>query len=214
MFNPDAFASFLSYISKKVSAGEKMFRARISPDKDGFSVDKMGAPPSDERYAGRINPEGISVLYLSSNKATAISEVRALAYDFVSIDTFYLKRDIKVVNLSGIANRTSPFLYAGDLEQYAANRSVFQEIALEIAKPLRRSDSPLDYLPTQYITEFIKSAGYDGVEYASTLTVNGFNLAVFDESLFECTDVSVVEVNSVSYETHLAEHSVEEKRVR
>jgi hypothetical protein len=83
-------------------------------------------------------------------------------------------------------------------------------MALEIAKPLRRSDSPLDYLPTQYISEFIKFAGYAGVEYASTLNVGGYNLAVFDESLFECTDVSVVEVKSVSYETDLAEHGVAE----
>lgn len=36
------------------------------------------------------------------------------------------------------------------------------ELSKEIAKPLRRSDSTLEYLPTQYISEFVKSQGYDG----------------------------------------------------
>jgi len=78
---------------------------------------------------------------------------------------------------------------------------VFQDIAAEIAKPLRRSDSPLEYLPTQYIAEFIKSKKYDGVEFASTIRQGGYNLAVFDESLFECVDVETVEVSEVLYTT-------------
>ncbi len=81
------------------------------------------------------------------------------------------------------------------------NRKVFKEIALEVAKPLRRSDSALEYLPTQYIAEFIKSQGYDGVEYASTLREGGYNIAVFDERLFECVSVNTVEVKKIQYET-------------
>jgi hypothetical protein len=102
--------------------------------------------------------------------------------------------------LSGISG-TSPFLYQGELEKYAANRIVFQEIAIEIAKPLRRSDSPIEYLPTQYISEFIKSQSYDGVEYASTLREGGYNVAIFDETLFECVGVNTIEVTKIQYET-------------
>ncbi len=132
---------------------------------------------------------------------TAISEVRASAFDYVTIGTFAAKRkDIKVVNLSGF-DQISPFLYDDELEKFAANRSVFKEIAAEIAKPLRRSDSPLEYLPTQFIAEFIKSEGYNGVEYASTLHQDGSNLAIFDESLFECIDVKTVEVSKILYHT-------------
>jgi len=199
MFNADAFASFLSIIMKSYSSGTEFYRARISKNSGGYSLDKMSAPPRDNRPAGRINPEGIGVLYLSSDRHTVLNEVRASTFDYVSIGTFRLVKDIKIVNLSGISE-TSPFLYQGELEKYAANRKVFKEIALETAKPLRRSDSPTEYLPTQYIAEFIKSQGYDGVEYASTLREGGYNIAVFDETLFECLSVNTVEIAKIQYE--------------
>jgi hypothetical protein len=201
MFNADAFASFLSIVARSYPAGSIFYRARISANKEGFASDNMGAPPKEKRNAGRINPEGVGVLYLSSDNKTVINEVRANAFDYVTIGKFQSTRDIKVVNLSGIA-RTSPFLYNGELEQFAVNRKVFQEIAFEIAKPLRRSDSPLEYLPTQYISEFIKGQNYDGVEYASTLREGGFNLAAFDEKVFDCIDVQTIEVSEILYKTY------------
>lgn len=201
MFNADAFASFLSIFKKSYPTGSTFFRARISANKDGFKSNDMYAPPKGKRCAGRINPEGIGVLYLSSDNETVVNEVRANAYDYVTIGKFRLLRDIKVVNLSGIAS-ISPFLYENGFEQFAANREVFHEIAYEVAKPLRRSDGPLEYLPTQYIAEFIKSQKYDSVEYASTLRKGGYNLAVFDEKLFECVDVQTVEVSEILYKTH------------
>lgn len=200
LFNADAFASFLSIIAKSFSTGSLFYRARISANREGLAVDSMGAPPKEKRSAGRINPEGVSVLYLSSDKETVINEVRANAFDYVTIGKFQLLRDIRVVNLSGIA-KTSPFLYDGELEQFAINRKVFQEIAVEIAKPVRRSDSLLEYVSTQYIAEFIKSQNYDGVEYASTLRKGGSNLAIFDENIFNCIEVETIEVSEIIYRT-------------
>ncbi|MCL2338056.1 MAG: RES family NAD+ phosphorylase [Firmicutes bacterium] len=199
MFNADAFASFLSIIAKSYTAGIELYRARITHNSNGYSTAEMSAPPREKRSAGRINPEGVGVLYLSSDKKTALNEIRANTFDYVSIGTFKLVKDIKVVNLSGISG-TSPFLYQDELEKYAVNRKVFQEIARDAAKPLRRSDSPIEYIPTQFIAEFIKSQGYDGVEYASTLQEGGYNIAVFDESLFECVSVKTVEIAKIQYE--------------
>ena len=198
MFNADIFASFLSIVTKSYSAGAELYRARIAHNSRGYMSSEMSMPPKEKRSAGRINPEGIGVLYLSSDEKTVLNEIRANTFDYVTIGTFRLLNDIKIVNLSGISE-TSPFLYEGELEKYAANRKVFREIALETAKPLRRSDSPIEYLPTQYIAEFIKSQGYDGVEYASTLQEEGYNVAVFDETMFGCISVRTVEVSGISY---------------
>lgn len=71
-------------------------------------------------------------------------------------------------------------------------------IAQEIAKPLR-NDNTLDYLPTQYISDYIRSKGYDGIEYGSTMRKQGFNLAVFDSNLFRCTSTKVYDIQSISY---------------
>jgi hypothetical protein len=202
MFNADAFVSFLTILRKSYPTGTKMYRARIALSKRGFDKKEMGSPPKEHRIAGRINPEGIEILYLSSDCQTAINEVRATTFDYVTIGEFKLTKDIKVVNLSGLLN-ISPFQYdESDLDKYAVNRKVFQEIAHELAKPLRRNDSPIEYLPTQYISEFIKSQNYEGIEYKSTLHEGGYNLAVFDvgETLFECVNVNTVEVAKISYD--------------
>lgn len=198
MFNPDAFASFLSIATKKYPKGTKLFRARIADKKEGFAPNEMFAPPIGRRKAGRINPEGIGVLYLASDKLTALTEARASLYDFVSVGEFCTKKDLRIIDLSSIS-KMSPFLYQGDIEQFYVNRKVFQEMALEIAKPLRRSDSILEYLPTQYISEFVKSQGYDGVAYESTLHREGYNIAVYNEASLDCLNVDTVEVKKIEY---------------
>lgn len=197
-FRADQFVSFLGYSIKKYAKGTELFRARICNKADGLKKEDLGPPPFEKRKPGRVNPEGIAVLYLTSDEPTALREVRASAFDYITIGTFKLLKDIKVVNISGL-NSISPAVYASSIESLAANTKIFADIAKEIAKPLRRTDSPLEYLPTQFITEFIKSKGYAGVAYTSTMGTGGTNIAVFDESLFECVSVHVVEINSIDY---------------
>ena len=73
-------------------------------------------------------------------------------------------------------------------------------MSIDIARPLRRHDSSLDYLPTQYISDFIKSRGFAGIEYKSTMNKSGYNLAVFNERLFECITVDVYDIRELKYE--------------
>lgn len=200
MFNHDAFASFLTYAVKSYHPGTVMYRARVGFDNNGFTKNELGMPPKELRIPGRVNPEGIGVLYLSSKDDTALYEARASLHDFVTVGEFRLCKEIRIINLAGITS-ISPFIYAdtNDLKQYAVNTKYLQEIAKDIAKPLRRNDSPLEYLPTQFISEFIKNEGYDGVEYASTMTKEGYNLAVFDESNFECVNTQIFEISYLKY---------------
>lgn len=197
-FRADQLVSFLSYSIKKYSRGTELFRARICDKIEGFTKDEMGQPPIGKRRSGRVNPEGIGVLYLTSDEKTALREVRASAFDYVTIGKFKLLKDIKVVNISGL-NCISPAVYSSSIESLAANMKIFSDIAKEIAKPLRRNDSSLEYLPTQFITEFIKSKGYAGVSYTSTMGTGGVNIAAFDEAMFECMAVHVVEVKGIEY---------------
>ena len=204
LFNSDAFASYLSYLAKWCMKGDYLFRARICSNPDGFPKEEMGIPPVEKRTAGRINPEGVGVLYLSSDKQTALNEVRASANDYITVGKFKLLSNLKIVDFSKMAE-FSPFIETIDLAQYAVNRRIFFEISKEIAKPLRRSDSSLEYLPTQYISEFIKSQKYSGVMFVSTMNIGGYNLVIYDneflDNQIECIDVEVVEVQQLKYET-------------
>lgn len=74
-----------------------------------------------------------------------------------------------------------------------------------MSKSLRRSDSTLDYVPTQYIVDFIKSIThngkqeYDGIEYNSTTNPGGYNLSIFNPDVFECMAVDVYDIEQLHY---------------
>lgn len=196
--NKEILYNFCNSIKKVYKQGTIFYRARICKNELGFSADEMGAPPTGVATAGRANPEGISYLYLANEVDTALCEIRAGAYDYVSIGKFVLKQDIEIVNLT-IVDRISPF-WGFNKTVHAVNKKHLQKISEEIAKPLRRHDSHLDYLPTQYICDFIKSRGFAGIEYKSTIKTDGYNLAIFNENLFECEAVQVLDIREVSYD--------------
>ena len=145
----------------------------------------MGAPPDDMASAGRANSKGISCLYLANKRKTTIKEIRAGAYDFVTIATFKVKRDVKVVDLSVITHN-SPFYAATDKIKYLINEKHLRNLEKDLAKPVSKRDSDLDYLPTQYISDFAKYLGYDGVKYISTFAKDSYNVALFDTKICSC----------------------------
>lgn len=186
----------LERYEKPIKKGTNFFRARIS-GKDGFSINEMSNPPSEKAKAGRANPTGISYLYLADQIDTTLYEVRATLFDYVSIAKFKAKEDIRVINLRG--NTYDPIVLAEreELEDFLIHLPFISTIEENLAKPKRRSDNELDYLPTQYLSEFIKSIGFDGVEFQSSLYSNGYNIAIFNPNKFECIDVKVHEIKKI-----------------
>lgn len=179
-----------------------LFRARIS-NENGYKTADMGAPPSKKATAGRANSAGISCLYLANNVDTTLHEIRARDLDYISVGTFEAKRDLKIIDLSNLDN-ISPFSESGyDPEWFAINMSILKKISVEIAKPLRRQDSELDYLPAQYISDFVKSLGFDGICYKSTLNKSGLNYAIFDCKKLKCNNVDLYHINSLAYQKKL-----------
>lgn len=201
-FNEKALKKYLPVMQREISRGSKFYRARISENQSGCSQDNLMIPPEKLRTPGRINPKGIGVLYLSSNTETVLNEIRASARDYVTVGTFVSKKNIRVIDIS-LVSSMSPFEgYYDQLDQlakFALNRRTFKDMSYDIAKPLRRNDGALEYLSTQLISEYIKSEGYHGVEFTSTLSKKGKNLAVFDESYFKCTSTEVLEINEVRH---------------
>ena len=63
-----------------------------------------------------------------------------------------------------------------------------------------RNDSEIDYLPTQYISDFIKQMGFDGICYNSTLMEGGENYAIFDPGNFRFEREFLIRVKPVDYD--------------
>jgi hypothetical protein len=207
IINGDILRKYCSFLEKRYKKGELFFRGRISKATKNFAIDEMGAPPFELAKAGRANAEGISHLYLAKDVKTTVHEVRAGAFDIISVGTFELQSDIVVVDFQKL-DKIYPFAAGINLFEYAINTDHLRKMNQEMSKTLRRNDSLLDYIPTQYIADFIKSFQdehifeplYRGIEYQSTMNKDGFNLVAFYPNDFKCTDVKSISITNIQYE--------------
>ena len=186
--NLELLREILKIAKITIPTGERFYRALVSNEKGsaGFTRKEMWAPPDDIASPGRANSKGQSCLYLSNRKKTTVKEIRAHAFDYVTIATFKLIREINVLDLCSITHN-SPFYNDTNKVDYLINERILRAIERDLAKPMSRWDSELDYLPTQYISDFAKFCGYDGVRYFSTFDRDAYNIALFDSGACACT---------------------------
>lgn len=201
--NNKVLKDYLSEISIELEP-DNFYRARISNNEE-LTVERMGAPPKESATAGRANSEGISHLYLASDTATAVSEIRPSKSDSIYVGRFPLTSSIKVIDFRLLKN-LDVFRFE-DPVRYAINLETFNKMNNAISKPVRSGDSKLDYLPTQFIVDFIKSlnetdkTGYEGIVFESTLSTSGYNLMIFNPDIVECVRIEKLRVESLSYGT-------------
>lgn len=156
------------------------YRARIQPDDHMFPIEKMSAPPRGQPSHGRANPAGIPYLYLGSTEQTAVSEIRPHTGELVTLGEFHLVGDLRLLDLRNPRKLISPFAM-GDEDLIAglyADIPFIERLGLELTRPVVPQRAAIDYVPSQYLCEFIKKIGYDGVIYRSSVG-DGMNLALF-----------------------------------
>lgn len=137
-----------------------------------WGYDKKGsdAPPQDVTSSGRANPRFISYLYLADSKKTAILEVRPHLGQNVSVAKFRIDRDLKIYDFSNTNNRVGQT----DLFTLSMISEAFSDY---------KTGREEDYYATQYICEYIKHLGYDGIRFKSSINPKGKNTVLFDTSL-------------------------------
>jgi hypothetical protein len=172
-----------------------LYRARTCEPKKPHPRKNMGAPPADRATAGRANPAGISYLYLASTIKTVVSELRPHVGDSLSIGTFKLNRPNRVIDLRD-PRLGSPFRWSDKLYDALKVIGFLRKLSDELSRPVASSRREGEYLPTQYLCEFLKTKGYDGILYKSGLG-DGYNVALFDPSAARCTRVVEVLVEQI-----------------
>ncbi len=183
--------------TKIIKKGRSFYRCRISNNIAGYENKDMWSPPKKFATSGRANPKGISYLYLSSRTETTFYESRASLFDYASVAEFRLKDDIKILDLRNPEYDIISWSEDDAVELFLIYGSFIQTLQEEISLPIRKQDKDLDYIPTQYISEYIKSLGFDGVEYQSSLDKEGYNLAVFNPDKFDCIETKVYDINNI-----------------
>ena len=112
----------------------------------------------------------ISDLHVAESPTTAMYEVRPFMFDAVNIAKVRVNEPLKIVNI------------AVDLD-LSNNKGATKEMWVmgmiqgAFSKPTNNTD---DYLPTQVIAEYVRSLGYDGIRFNSSLHYGGVNLTIFN----------------------------------
>lgn len=177
------------------------YRARIQTGETPFAMDEMGTPPKRIASHGRANPAGIPYLYLGSTQTAAISEIRPHTGEIASVADFRTADNLKLVDLRNPRKMVSPFLLedAADIARMRSDLPFLERLGDELTMPVVPQAAAIDYTPSQYLCEFIKKCGYDGVIYRSSVG-GGINLALFDPARAESGTVNRYRVARVSVE--------------
>ncbi|MBI5312934.1 MAG: RES family NAD+ phosphorylase [Methylocystis sp.] len=180
------------------------YRARISTEDDIFPIEQMGAPPRRRSSHGRANPAGIPYLYLGSLPDTAAAEIRPHTGEIACVADFTIP-EIKAVDLRNPRKLVSPFILtdASEIGQLRADLPFLERLGEELTRPVQPTGAAIDYIPSQYLCEFIKKCGFDGVVYRSSVS-DGINLALFNPQQAKGGTVALYKVSKVSVEVAAA----------
>jgi len=196
----DTLDSVFGRLSDTYPANTVFYRARIS--EEPLPLAKLGKPPANLTTPGRANPVGIPYLYVSESEKTTLYETRIALHEGITIGKFIAREPINFVSLKNITDY-GPFeiLDKGfTLEEFILFRPYLQKLGDELSKPVRKQDANLDYLPTQFLCEYIKSKlGFDAVEYKSAMNPVGYNLAIFNDAKLECVEANFYLVTDLKY---------------
>lgn len=148
---------------------------------------ELGPPPNNRAAHGRMNPKGISFMYLSFERETCVSELRPNVGSEVVTGAFRPTRELRLLDLGKISYYHS---WLKDISYFdpdsVRKRSIiaflrgFEKI---ISAALSPQDSEMDYLPIQAFAEYLSNQHplkLDGIIYPSSQIKNTKrNVALF-----------------------------------
>ena len=134
----------------------------------GYKITDIDSPPSVKATAGRANPAGISYLYVCDSLKTAIMEVRPMIGQEVSVATIELSDDIKLFD----------FCENNGIYEKGGDAYIYYLISRAFSEPYTGNEK--DYYPTQFLTEFIKEMGFEGIRFYSSYDSNSKNIVIFN----------------------------------
>ncbi|WP_445620182.1 RES domain-containing protein [Kushneria sp. Sum13] len=196
------FYQLLEQLKITINTDDCMYRARISEDKLG--AEQMSCPPKEKVTGGRANPVGIPYLYLAENIKTCISEVRPNNTSKISVSKFKPVSELSVLDLTDPRKMCSAATFEEEqLEAVLGYLNLLEKFSSELSRPIRPESSHLDYIPTQFLCEFIKTVpGIDGLVFNSSLS-DGKNYVFFLEEKLKAEEPFLYGVTRI-------EHSYEE----
>lgn len=148
-------------------------------------ISELGASPKELNASGRMNAAGIPVFYGSFDVATCVAELRGPVGGTAVVGKFAVLRPVRVLDLMLLKNAMFNISYFDDdvVRKFAYNRFL-RGFHNEIKKPVIPGSETLDYLPTQFVAEYLWTKvdpPLDGLIYGSAQIseASARNIALF-----------------------------------
>jgi hypothetical protein len=192
-------------------------------EEQGTIIEKFLAHPLERMtplpeysQANRANKKGEVCFYAATDKETAMAEVRPWIHGLVTVAMFEVSKEIKIVDFT-VNHSERRFNYLLDrsiqdidkpLTEDEINKIVWTDIDQSFSKPVATDEKESEYLPTQIIADLIKTNGYDGLAYKSSLTEKGYNIAIFDTENVKLLGAQLYRLEKIEYK--FSEYPIDE----
>lgn len=155
--------------------------------------EKMLPPLPYQAVAGRANRAGIAYLYLTNNIETAIAECRPHVGHDVTIGYFQLKQNIKIIDFSKLN-----FCYFSKSDESIKRFIFLRDIARLFSLPFTPENREINYLTTQFISDILREAKYDGITFSSSIG-NGIIYVLFNKEHCRYLKSELFSVSKIKY---------------
>lgn len=176
----------------ELPANSQLFRARVVDSENAEAAilaapaAQVGPPPSSMARSGRMNAEGISVLYASKDRGTCIAEMRPAIGSTLAVIQLTTQRSLRILDFRALERalgRTSVFDpdYAQKQIRLGALKQLHEWITAPVV-PGREAD----YLITQTMAEYLAHVferPFDGILFRSAQDSSGLNVVLFSRGI-------------------------------
>ena len=146
----------------RLPAGTRLFRAREQDPGSSFTAPlQLGAPPPSGAKQNRMSPAGVVMTYLAEDQSTALAETvptdgTGTGKTF-ALGEFETTMDLVLVDLS--EQPSVPSLFDVDRSSERDALIFLRKFVADLAKSIARDDRVhVEYVPTQVVTEFLRTA--------------------------------------------------------
>lgn len=164
---------------------ETTYKTKI--EKGFFGYDEKNSfinPNTNTIKAGRCNHDFETCLYTAEDPNTAISELKPLIKEKISVAKITTLEELKIIDLSF---------------KFDDNNETFRNLIAMLFLTSPTETEKDAYLFTQVICSLVKKHGYDGIKYSSCQNISANNYAIFNYGKCKAISSDVYSVDNITY---------------
>ena len=164
---------------------------------------ELGPPPPELARGLRMNAPGIPVFYGARCASICLAGIRPPVGSKIVVGKFELLRPIRILDMKALTEVLVERSHFDPNYVVSRGRAAFlKQLVIEISRPVMPEDEELEYIPTQFVAEFLANRSeteLGGIFYPSTQTGGeGENVVIFNHDCgvgpYQIPDISEIEV--------------------